>query len=554
RVLIGMLREDKGVVEGIKMAEEEAIWSAVNQLRYLFRHALLRDAAYRMQVHTRRRKLHRMAVEALELLYLENLAPHYGELGYHAEQAGLNDKARDYLHKAGDAAKEAYQNSEAADYYTRALALTPEERHAKRYEILLGREAVFHWLGNRAMQTQDLSTLRALAVSLNDIQKEAEATWKQARYHEAIGEYAICIETAQVSARLALQSGNKTLAAKSFIEWGTALWWQGKYEETEVQAQQALTLFEATDDEKGKGDALYLLGELATKTGRYPDAQEYYARVLEIDEKSGFLERQASTRNSLGILMNHQQEYGMARRYFEQSLDIYKKIGNQKGLGMVLNNLGTVDHMLGQYAPAREAYNQALRMSRETGVRSEEAIALNNLGEVAFLQEDYPAAQTYLNQALEIERELNIPYFEAHTLTKYGETLAASGNLNAAEKSFRRVLELRESLGQTHLAASPRLGLAAVALRRGERKEAINQMEYVLESFAERNPDGFEDPISLYWGCYSILDQLGDSRTGKMLARAQEFLAAQAAQIPDEESRRSFLENVPVNRKILTAT
>jgi predicted ATPase/class 3 adenylate cyclase len=557
RVLIGMLRDDEGewihpgVEEGVKSGEEAGIWSAISQLRYLFRHALLRDAAYRMQVRTRLRTLHRLAVEALELLYFESLAPRYGELGYHAEQAGLTDKARDYLHKAGDAAKDAYQNSEAVDYYTRALTLIPTEEMPKQYEILFCREEVFHQLGYRALQIEDLSALRTLAISLSDGQKEAEAAWKQARYYEAVGEYAACIETAQTSAALALKIGNKTLAAKSFIEWGTALWWQGNYEETEVQAKQALMMFEQTQDEKGKGDAFYLLGELATKTGNYPGAQAYYENVLKIDQQLGNLGRQAYTLNSLGILMNHQQEYGTARRYFEQSLEIYNKIGNQKGLGMVLNNLGTVDHFLGQYPQARRAYTQALRLSRETGVRSEEAIALNNLGEVAFLQEDFPAAQAYLEEAIQIERELNIRYFEAHTLTKYGEALVALGNLEAAEESFRRVLELRESLGQIYLVVSPRLRLASVALHRENRIEAIDQVALILESFDQHPPDGFEDPVSLYWDCYSLLNSLGDPRSEEMLTRARAYLEAQAARIPDPESRQSFLDNVPVNRKIL---
>jgi predicted ATPase len=160
------------LLEKVAQAEHLAIWSAVNELRYLFRHALLRDAAYRMQVHARRRSLHGVAVEALEVLYEGHLGPHYGELAYHAEEAGAIDKARKYLESAGEAAKEAYQNSLAEDYFNRALKLTPDEDLEARYRLLLAREQVFQRQGARQEQLQDLEEMAKLAELLQDIEKQ----------------------------------------------------------------------------------------------------------------------------------------------------------------------------------------------------------------------------------------------------------------------------------------------------------------------------------------------------------------------------------------------
>src|SRR5207237_7934605 len=49
-ILSEMLRNDDTLLEKVKQVESQAIWSALNELRYLFRHALLRDAAYDMQL------------------------------------------------------------------------------------------------------------------------------------------------------------------------------------------------------------------------------------------------------------------------------------------------------------------------------------------------------------------------------------------------------------------------------------------------------------------------------------------------------------------------
>jgi predicted ATPase len=57
--------------EQIQTAEKWQVWYAMNELRYIFRHSLLREAAYDMQLRTRLRELHQLIAEAIEHLYPE---------------------------------------------------------------------------------------------------------------------------------------------------------------------------------------------------------------------------------------------------------------------------------------------------------------------------------------------------------------------------------------------------------------------------------------------------------------------------------------------------
>ncbi|MCI0729843.1 MAG: adenylate/guanylate cyclase domain-containing protein, partial [Chloroflexi bacterium] len=72
-VLAHILREDQALFNKIQAAEKTAIWTSLNELRYLFKHVLLRDAAYEMQLRTRR-LLHQLAAEAIEWLHAAELA------------------------------------------------------------------------------------------------------------------------------------------------------------------------------------------------------------------------------------------------------------------------------------------------------------------------------------------------------------------------------------------------------------------------------------------------------------------------------------------------
>src|SRR5262249_19767056 len=64
-VLSQMLKDDDRLPGTVKQAEAAAIWTALSESRYLFRHTLLRDAAYEMQLRTRLRELHRLAATAI---------------------------------------------------------------------------------------------------------------------------------------------------------------------------------------------------------------------------------------------------------------------------------------------------------------------------------------------------------------------------------------------------------------------------------------------------------------------------------------------------------
>lgn len=553
RVLMGMLRDEEAVEESIKKVEEEAIWSAISQLRYLFRHGLLRDAAYRMQVHTRRQRLHRLAMESLELLYVQQLAPHYGELGYHAEHAGLNDKARKYLQKAGDAAREAYQNSEAVDYYTRALAVTPAGMAEKRFDILLHREDAFFKLGNRTAGAEDLKGLWQLAEQSSIYPNQVKIALLQSRFFDAMGDYDQAIATAQTGISLAETNGNLEQLGHAFLHLGTAFWWQGKYTEADKQAQQALKIFNDLHDDAGQGDTYYLLGETATSTGNYSDAETYLTEALKIFRKLAIPGREASLLNDLGLLMSHQQKYILADAYHAQALEIYTRIGDRKGTGKVVNNIGVLHHVLGRYREAQQAYSQALLISRESGDRQEEAIALNNLGEVLLRQEIYEEAKTTFEKALTIERELGIRYFEAHTFTVYGETLLALQEQTTAEEVFRQVMALRKELGQDFLATAPNLGLAVAAAQRGEKKEALHFLNEALAVLEKFGANGYEDPLSIYWGCYALLNEFDDPRAGQILQTAHTILNEQITSLPDEQSRQAFVQNIATNQKILQA-
>ncbi|MCA9979272.1 MAG: AAA family ATPase, partial [Anaerolineales bacterium] len=132
RLLSHMLRAN--VLPEVQRAENEQIWSLLSELRYIFKHALLRDAAYEMQLSARLQELHLLAATTAEQVYAEQLPNFYDTLAYHyhsAYQLGAKtalEKTCAYLHKAGEAAQKHYNNMAALAYYAKLLPLLTDEK------------------------------------------------------------------------------------------------------------------------------------------------------------------------------------------------------------------------------------------------------------------------------------------------------------------------------------------------------------------------------------------------------------------------------------------
>jgi class 3 adenylate cyclase/predicted ATPase len=89
---------------------------------YLFKHSLVQDAAYGMQLREPRRVLHARIAETLETQFAEMAERQPELLAHHCTEAGLVEKAATLWGKAGQRALERSALVEATEHLTRALA------------------------------------------------------------------------------------------------------------------------------------------------------------------------------------------------------------------------------------------------------------------------------------------------------------------------------------------------------------------------------------------------------------------------------------------------
>jgi ABC-type oligopeptide transport system substrate-binding subunit/class 3 adenylate cyclase len=105
------------------------------QPEYRFKHALIQEAAYRTILTGERVRLHRRAAEWLERRFAANTEEAYGLLARHWLACADEDKAVDYLARAGDKARLEYALDEAIGHYQALVPLL--ERHGRERDVAL---------------------------------------------------------------------------------------------------------------------------------------------------------------------------------------------------------------------------------------------------------------------------------------------------------------------------------------------------------------------------------------------------------------------------------
>ncbi|MCP4425849.1 MAG: tetratricopeptide repeat protein [Chloroflexi bacterium] len=374
------------------------------ELAYLFKNIVTQEVAYESLPYATRAMLHNLIGEYIERTYADTLEQYVNLLAHHYERSENEDKKREYLLKAGEAAQANYANDAALDYYERALPLLPPGEQAA-VTLKLGQvlELVGQWDAAFERYQAALDT----AVSLNDRQAQAQC-------QTIIGE----------------------LHRK-----------QGGFDEALSWLQNAQEGFEALGDIAGVGQALHYAGSLAAQQGDFETARERYEKSLMIRRQLDDKPQTASLLSNLGIVARYQGDYAAARFLHEEGLEIRRELGDRRAIAVSLNNLGNVALDQDHFDEARAWLEEAVALQKEVGDKSYIANSLNNLGNVVRAQKAYEAACPLYQESLEISYELGDKWALAYLLEDMGGMAAARERPQRALYLVGAAAKLREEIG-----------------------------------------------------------------------------------------------------------
>lgn len=372
-VLIAMLQNDPDIEDKLKQAAQSAIWNAESDIRYVFKHALMRDAAYDMQLRSRLKELHHLAAQAIESVFAGRLETRLADLAHHYEQAEDVEHAIKYLDLAGNDARKKYQNTTAINFFERLLKLLPEveEYSAQRIEALIDLGKVFQNIGHWEDAEIKFQRGLELANKLGRIENLAYA-------HHALGNL--------------------------FLK-------KSRYGNAQEHLQHAQVLYQKIKDWSQEADILLDLGMIHQDTEDFPKAMEYYQKSLNLYEELQDKNGMANAYGNLGMILWLTHEFDKAKDYLERQLTLSRETNYLKGISGAIGNLGNVYLCNGEFDRALENYQEYLRISQELGDRMSEALAYGNIGGIYELLADDDKALEYYHQGIAIAKEIGFVYF-----------------------------------------------------------------------------------------------------------------------------------------------
>jgi predicted ATPase/class 3 adenylate cyclase len=394
--------------EQIHMAEKGQIWHAMNELRYIFRHSLLREAAYSMQLRVRLQQLHRLIAEAIEKLYDSNIQERYVDLAFHYEQAGVFDKTCEYLRKAADYARSNFQNQQALDFYEKLL--------------------------------EKLSTKE-------DSYTQIQTHLKKGKILELIGQWDQCEEAYAYALKLAKMTRDAMHLGKANNRMGRVLMLKGQYRKSMDYLQTAARLFESIDDKEGISEVYGNIGNLYFRQGAYEEAKAFFAESIELSQKYDFIPVNAQIVSNLGLTHMNQGDYDEGINVQKEQLAFCQKSNDKQGMATIFTFLGVVYLEKGDYDQALESFEKGLELSEELGNKLLMPIAIGNIGIIYERKGDYEQAMEQYQRDLQICEELGDKQGVAIALGLIGQLLNIKGEFYKAIEYLQKDLMISEELG-----------------------------------------------------------------------------------------------------------
>jgi predicted ATPase len=221
---------------------------------YLFKHALVRDAAYGSLLRRRREELHARIAAVLEVDFADRIAAEPELLARHLTDAGLLEKAVSWWQRAGERATERSANREAIAHFRKALDIlgtlpgSPQRDHTElNLQMALGSALTTTGFGAPEKE-QAYARARQLADRLGEGAGVFPALWHLGEVHASRGEPLPAYDIGRQCLRIAESAGDPRLLLGAHHLIGESAFWLGLLLDGSRHLEQALALYDPERD------------------------------------------------------------------------------------------------------------------------------------------------------------------------------------------------------------------------------------------------------------------------------------------------------------------
>jgi class 3 adenylate cyclase/predicted ATPase len=504
-LLVAVASLDATALQGAleKLVESEILHQRglLPQARYIFRHALIQDAAYQSLLRSTRKRYHKHIAQTLAERFPEIKETQPELLARHYTEAGLIAQAIPYWLQAGQQAGRRSAHVEAINHLTRGLdllATLPDSPERAQQELAL----------QMALGTSLLATKGYAAPELGKAYTRAHELCRQLGetpqlfpvlaglrlFYTVHGEIRTARELGEELLRLAQSAGDPGLMLEAHYALAMPLYLLGEF----VPALEHCELTIALYDPQRHGSLAFIYGTDAGVTSRsfaawilsklgYPD------RALERSREALSLAREIAHPFSLafallfGFCLVHSVRGEM--QSVLESAEALIALSQEQGFsfwlaeGILIRGMALVAQ--GKEEEGIAGIRQGIAGWRSTGAQAFGTTFLAMLLEAHLKRGETDEGTRVLDEALATAESTGERHEEAHLYRLKGELMRMRDNDEKAEQSFRTAIRIARSQSAKSLELSAIISLARLLAKQGRRDEARTMLADIYNLFTE---------------------------------------------------------------------
>jgi predicted ATPase/class 3 adenylate cyclase len=223
------------------------------QATYLFKHALVQDAAYQSLLKSTRQQYHQRIAQVLVERFPTTAETQPALVAHHYTKAGCSTQALTYWRRAGQQALQRSANMDAVRHLTTALALlaplpdtTARAQQELDLQIALG-PALIATRGQAAPEVEQIyARARALCTQIGETPQLFPTLRGLCRFYRNRGAFQTARELGEQLGRLAERTTDPTDRLEAHVALGETLCYLGDYATARTHLEQGIALIEPT--------------------------------------------------------------------------------------------------------------------------------------------------------------------------------------------------------------------------------------------------------------------------------------------------------------------
>ena len=490
---------DYEMLQALNAIDEPALQAGLRQLvthellyqrgripraKFIFRHVLIRDAAYASLLRRTRQAYHKQVAKLLEAQFPDVVETQAELVAQHYTEAGCSEQAIVYWHKAGERSSGRLSYQEAINHLTSGLDLLqalPEtlERHQKELPLQTALGSASLIVRGHAAPEVNVAYTRArvLCQQLGDTQDVFPVLYGLWRFYNAQADFPLARQLGEELLTLAAQRDETPLYVEAYEALGVPCFWMGELllarryleegVESDTPAQGCSSLFRATQypgvsNRLFAAWTLWLMGYPDQSLARVQDTlalstelNHPYSSAFALDAASLVRQFRREGREVYGhaetaVNLSTEQgfPYWLALSIFLRGWALADLGQHEEGLSQMWQGLSDrrasgvevmVPHLLsllaeaygnlGQVERGLDALKEGVQVMERTGEHWWKADMHRLQGELLLLQAtpDVVQVESYFQQALEVSRDQQAKSLELRASTSLAKLWQSQG-------------------------------------------------------------------------------------------------------------------------------